>query len=399
MTLPKRAVFLIATAGVLLSAVAGVSFAQTDQELADYSRPGPYLGLFFVWGKEAFDVSDIEDDIANNLEEARANSIIVNGEHECQPDQGIPCQTDTLVDRSDTPGGAFRVGYRFNSLLAAELDYQYLHEFNIDRDQYRPREGFENDPGIIAANPEVDVDITVHSILVNGKVYPLQGIIQPYLLGGLGTVIGDSDSNQPSGGSEVEALFAGRIGGGIDYYLTRNWVLNFDISYTITTKSFKPDGISEDMSLTHVPISGGVIYRFGMPPAQPAPPPPPPPPAAAPAAPMKKRIVLRGVNFDFDKSNIRPDARPVLDEAIRTLKDEADVRVSVEGHTDSRGTDEYNQALSLRRANSVADYLEDGGIARGRLEVTGFGESKPVASNDTDDGRAQNRRVELQVLP
>src|SRR6187399_3340369 len=102
MTLPKRAVFIIATVGVLLSAGASLSFGQTDLELSDYSRPGPYLGIFFVWGKEAFDVSDIEDSIANNLEDARIST------GECDPVQGIPCQTDTLVDRHDTPGGAFR---------------------------------------------------------------------------------------------------------------------------------------------------------------------------------------------------------------------------------------------------------------------------------------------------
>jgi outer membrane protein OmpA-like peptidoglycan-associated protein len=131
--------------------------------------------------------------------------------------------------------------------------------------------------------------------------------------------------------------------------------------------------------------------------AEEAPPPAPPPPPPPPPAP-KRRIVLRGVNFDFDKSNIRPDARAILDEAVATLRAEADIRVAVEGHTDSRGTDGYNQALSERRADSVADYLSQGGIARSRLSTEGFGESKPVASNMNEDGRAQNRRVELRII-
>ncbi len=116
------------------------------------------------------------------------------------------------------------------------------------------------------------------------------------------------------------------------------------------------------------------------------------------AAPAKRRIVLRGVNFEFDKSTITADGKPVLDEAIRTLKEESGVHVSVEGHTDAVGSDAYNQALSERRANAVVDYLAAGGIARGRLSAVGFGETKPVASNETDDGRAQNRRVEFRVL-
>lgn len=124
---------------------------------------------------------------------------------------------------------------------------------------------------------------------------------------------------------------------------------------------------------------------------------PPPPPAAPPPAP-KRRIILRGVNFDFDKANIRPDARVILDEAVATLRSEPDIRVAVEGHTDAMGTDAYNQRLSERRADAVADYLAHGGIARSRLTTEGFGESKPLASNVDEDGRAQNRRVELRII-
>jgi len=112
----------------------------------------------------------------------------------------------------------------------------------------------------------------------------------------------------------------------------------------------------------------------------------------------KQKIVLRGVNFDFDKAVIRADGKPVLDAAIQTLKEQPDVRISVEGHTDSVGSDAYNQRLSERRAQAVVDYLAAGGITRSRMSARGYGESKPVASNATDDGRAQNRRVELGVI-
>ena len=144
----------------------------------------------------------------------------------------------------------------------------------------------------------------------------------------------------------------------------------------------------------------GFSVRHQFLPPPPAPPPPPPPvlAAAPPPAPVeKKRIVLRGVNFDFDKANIRADAEPILDTAAATLKEDSSIAVSVEGHTDSRGTDAYNERLSVRRANAVRDYLVRHGIDASRLSVRGFGESQPVASNDTDEGRAQNRRVELRV--
>lgn len=132
-----------------------------------------------------------------------------------------------------------------------------------------------------------------------------------------------------------------------------------------------------------------------------APPPPPPPVAKAPPPPApraaKKKIVLRGVNFDFDKSNIRADAAPVLDEAISILGGEGTVNIVSAGHTDSVGTEQYNAGLSMRRANAVRDYLIKGGLDASRITVEGFGESQPVASNDTAEGRAQNRRVELKV--
>ncbi len=126
--------------------------------------------------------------------------------------------------------------------------------------------------------------------------------------------------------------------------------------------------------------------------ATPAPEPPPPPVE-------KKRIVLRGVHFDFDRSEIRPDSRPVLDQAVAILSEEREVLVVIEGHTDAMGTDEYNQRLSIRRAEAVYRYLVNRGIAPERLRVEGYGESRPVADNETDSGRAQNRRVELRVLP
>ena len=125
-----------------------------------------------------------------------------------------------------------------------------------------------------------------------------------------------------------------------------------------------------------------------------APPPPPPTPAAPP---VQKKIVLRGVNFDFGKANIRPDATPILKEAATILKDNANLKVAVEGHTDSKGSDDYNLKLSMQRAAAVKAFLVQDGVAESRLSTRGLGESQPVASNETDDGRAQNRRVELKV--
>lgn len=130
----------------------------------------------------------------------------------------------------------------------------------------------------------------------------------------------------------------------------------------------------------------------------PAPTPSPTPTPEPLPPPSSKRIVLRGVHFDFNKSDIRPDSRPVLDEAAEALRENPNIRISVEGYTDAIGSDIYNEKLSVRRAEASFRYLVNHGVAPERMEVIGYGKSRPVADNDTEGGRAQNRRVELHVV-
>jgi len=129
--------------------------------------------------------------------------------------------------------------------------------------------------------------------------------------------------------------------------------------------------------------------------AEPAPAPAPPPAPAPAAAPAPKKLVLEGVNFDHDRATLRQDAYPILDQAAEALKEWGDVKVEVNGYTDSRGKDRYNLRLSQRRAEAVRNYLIGKGIAPERLIAKGFGESRPVADNKTEEGRFKNRRVEL----
>ncbi|MBK6658292.1 MAG: OmpA family protein [Proteobacteria bacterium] len=106
---------------------------------------------------------------------------------------------------------------------------------------------------------------------------------------------------------------------------------------------------------------------------------------------------LQGVNFDFDSAKLKAESTTILDQAVEVLNQQAAVSVRVEGHTDSRGSDTYNQALSEKRAKSVMDYLVGKGISAARLTSAGFGESKPVAANDSAANMAKNRRVDLVV--
>jgi OOP family OmpA-OmpF porin len=106
-------------------------------------------------------------------------------------------------------------------------------------------------------------------------------------------------------------------------------------------------------------------------------------------------LTLNGVNFDNDMAVLRPEASATLDQAAESLKAWGDVKVEVAGHTDSRSSDAYNMTLSQNRANAVREYLIGKGIAAERLTAKGYGESQPVADNDTEEGRFKNRRVEL----
>jgi OOP family OmpA-OmpF porin len=108
-------------------------------------------------------------------------------------------------------------------------------------------------------------------------------------------------------------------------------------------------------------------------------------------------IELQGVHFDTDKSTLKPVSISILDAAVKTLGDHGTIRVEVAGHTDSTASDAYNQALSERRAKVVYEYLTSHGISADRMTWAGYGESQPIADNDTKEGRAKNRRTELIV--
>jgi outer membrane protein OmpA-like peptidoglycan-associated protein len=113
-------------------------------------------------------------------------------------------------------------------------------------------------------------------------------------------------------------------------------------------------------------------------------------------------LILRmpsGITFPVDRYDIQPQFRSTLDGVAQTLASYNQTYIDVLGHTDSDGSDAYNQTLSERRAGAVADYLAMRGVARARMGIRGFGETAPIASNATIEGKAQNRRVEIKVVP
>lgn len=177
-------------------------------------------------------------------------------------------------------------------------------------------------------------------------------------------------------------------------------------------------------------FTAGLSYKFGTrtiptpppPPAAPVAPPPPPAPvdgdndrdgvlnskdkcpntragAVVDVDGCEVQIIidLPGVNFAFDSARLTPESFAILNDAVTTLQRHKQVRIEVAGHTDSKGRDAYNLGLSDRRSAVVRDYLISKGIDANRMSSRGYGETRPVASNDTSDGRAQNRRTELVI--
>ncbi|MCG6551889.1 MAG: OmpA family protein [Candidatus Magnetominusculus sp. LBB02] len=158
-----------------------------------------------------------------------------------------------------------------------------------------------------------------------------------------------------------------------------------------------------DMAMKATAMAGALCT--GKPVAKPTPQPAPRAPEPAKPEANKSVIVLTAVKFDFDKYNIKDMYKPELNAAAESiLKQYPDAIVLIEGHTDSVGTLDYNQALSLRRANATKDYLVGRGIKASNIRVEGYGETRPMATNETDAGRALNRgadethKVEIKVI-
>lgn len=106
-----------------------------------------------------------------------------------------------------------------------------------------------------------------------------------------------------------------------------------------------------------------------------------------------------GITFGYDSSDVQPQFQPTLNEVASTLAEYPKTYIDIYGHTDSDGSEAYNLGLSERRATSVQNYLAARGVQSVRMATKGFGEMQPIASNETPEGKAQNRRVEIKIVP
>ncbi|MGQ0700089.1 MAG: OmpA family protein [Panacagrimonas sp.] len=322
-------------------------------------------------------------------------------------------------------GGLFG-GYAFPGGLRLELELVRRHdEFDsIDLADGRSSEIVEG---------EEDTDIAMANLWLD---FFKSGSIHPYIGGGVGAARIDISDPAFDGtvlfinGSELrdddDTVFAYQGGAGIGFDLTPQWTASLDYRYLKTEdgefnllENF-PDSHVETEYESHSALLSIRYYFRGPPEPAPEPipppvevvaaveppPPPPPPPCvlAEPGQPMDMAgcktgdsLVLRGVNFLFDQSSLTVNAKVILDRVAEALKQRADIRIELSGHTDGKGSDSYNQQLSDRRAASVKQYFMERGVDGARITTVGMGETVPVADNANDAGRELNRRVELKV--
>jgi len=207
----------------------------------------------------------------------------------------------------------------------------------------------------------------------------------PYFLFGFSDF--DLDDGLPPDEDDTQQLGAG-------FGLSKSWGGHWE---------FKADGrfyekISDGENATDLAFNMALNYYFTAP-AQAAEPAPAPVAQPEPAPPATRTITVQlKVLFEFDKAEVRAMYGDEIQAVASAMKEHDDIQLQLEGHTDSIGTDAYNQDLSLRRVEAVkAKLVRDYGISANRISTVGYGESRPIADNSTDEGRAQNRRVIGQV--
>ena len=348
-----------------------------------------------------------------------------------------PADGAVIVRSEFDPGWAagLTMGYAMG-LFRPELEFAYrTNDVDKQRDLTFPFLGTPVEADAVRKSDRVDA-ITGMLNLWFEPFGAGDSAFQPYVGGGVGALNYRLENPAYLGialEDDDDTVFAWQLGAGVGFALGEHAMLSLDYRWVNSedVKLEPVDDSSTRIKEKYEAHTAMLSLRFGFggeeapPPAAPPPPvevvppveaaPPPPPPPPPPPAPsctapepgqpfdmagckIGDTIVLRGVNFDFNKSSLTANARTILDSVAEGLNKRSDIKVELDGHTDSKGSDAYNLRLSQQRADSVRRYLAGKGIAADRLTAKGMGESAPVADNETDEGRELNRRVELKVL-
>ncbi|MGB5245506.1 MAG: OmpA family protein, partial [Woeseia sp.] len=281
-------------------------------------------------------------------------------------------------------------GYQFKPLWSVELTYANGGEAGLGN----------VDPALDALIPNATIDYRTPSVMAVRWLKERDEELNAFIRLGISSISNSvSDSRIPYE-KQTSLQLAGSLGA--QYTFNERWFLRGDLDFYDRDHSYAGLSIGGNFGgagrplPTPAPLPEPVAEPepapapVDAPEPEPAPPPPPPPVVC-------EDIVktLDGLTFETNSAELTLYARRILDNVAEDMRAAPGNTVRVHAHTDSRGSDEYNRELSERRANSVEEYLVASGIAQSRVASQGYGETQPVASNETVEGRARNRRVEL----
>lgn len=274
-------------------------------------------------------------------------------------------------DNEDTYAAGLRAGYNFTRNIGIEAFFNYVPTNNKDW------------------NDDNEMELFGYGLEGLYHFMPESRFV-PFLAVGVGGIHYDALPEDPTNRDK----FALDYGAGFKYFVTDTIALRADVRHIIPFNE----------RYNNLLYSVGLAFAFGgekkvveTKVEEPLPPPPPPPPAPKPVIIEKGRQTL-DVKFDFDKATVKEGYYKDIDDLVNVMKDYPDLNVVIEGHTDNIGKAEYNKKLSQERADAIKKYMvEKGGIDAARIDAQGFGDERPVDSNDTKEGRANNRRVEAAV--
>jgi OOP family OmpA-OmpF porin len=298
-----------------------------------------------------------------------ARAEIRAGSFEVNPYVGVNFfQHNQNLNTAPVFGG--RIGYNITKYFGIEVGGQFIRTSlndNMKLDNTEGQFGYPMDR----------VDLYCYHIDAVVHLIP-DGRINPFIVLGFGGV---NYSPSISNGGGMPAF---NVGAGVKIWLMDNIALRVDVQDYIVTEIMQE-------TYHNIGVTAGIVFAFG---GRRAAEPPPPAPEPAAEAIEKGRTTL-DVKFDFDQSVIKKGYYNDIDNLVSVMKQYPELAVALEGHTDWIGSDAYNQTLSQKRADAVKLYMiEKGGIDSNRLKAIGYGESRPIADNKTDEGRAQNRRTE-----